>query len=96
MRFPKDGTPYIQKFCEAFEQGQSLSIMDFFMDIAERVKECRYAATRKTCVITPEIKILGVLALHKTSLDVVCKIHSGLELWFREKKRSWYMTITQS
>ena len=43
------------------------------MDIAERVKECRYAATRKTWVITPEIRILGVLALHKTSLDVICK-----------------------
>ena len=43
------------------------------MDIAERVKECRYAGIRKTWVITPEIRILGVLALHKTSLDVICK-----------------------
>merc|ERR1712051_82954 len=30
VRFPKDGTPYTQKFCEAFKQGQSLSLMDFF------------------------------------------------------------------
>ena len=23
-------------------------------------------------------------------------VHSGLELWFREKKSSWHMTFTQS
>ena len=38
------------------------------MDIAERVKECRYAGTRKTWVITPEIRILGVMTHHKRSL----------------------------
>ena len=53
VRFPTNGTPYIQNFCEAFEQGQSLNIIDFFMDVADRVKECRHAATRKTWVITP-------------------------------------------
>ena len=67
VRFPTNGTPYIQNFCEAFEQGQSLNIIDFFMDLADRVKECRHEATRKTWVITPEIRILGVMTLHKSS-----------------------------
>ena len=67
VRFPTNGTPYIQNFCEAFEQGQSLNIIDFFMDVADRVKECRHEATRKTWVITPEIRILGVMTLHKSS-----------------------------
>ena len=29
-------------------------------------------------------------------LQVYRCIHSGLELWFREKKSSWHMTFTQS
>ena len=35
VRCPENGTPYIQHFCEAFEQGQSLNIIDFFMDVAD-------------------------------------------------------------
>ena len=72
VRFPTVGTPYIQTFCEAFDLGQSLDIIDFFMDVAERVKQYHHAPAQKTWVITPEFGILGVSTLHKKPLAEIC------------------------